>query len=101
MTNYQKRQYEIRYEIEDYICYKSGKPAIMIAHRLSNGKSNRKLYGRLIDHNFNLVPVSDMKINDSFNIGNNPEKCRKLISLIENNIYDLISAKVITSIIEN
>ena len=100
MTKYQRRQYEIRYEIENYTCYKTNSPANHMAHRIANTKANLKKYGGAIDHNFNLVPVRDLTINDSFNIGNNPAKCDKLIKLIIWNNQKIISAKEITEYIE-
>lgn len=100
MTKYQRRQYEIRYEIENYTCYKTNSPANHMAHRIANTKENRKKHGNMIDHNYNLVPVRDLTINDSFNIGNNPEKCNKLINIICIYVNKILTAKEITKMIE-
>jgi len=101
MTYYQRREYEKRYEIEKYRCAKTGKRATQIAHRISNSKVNRKLYGNKIDHNFNLVPVCDLESNDSFNIGGNPGKVTNLIYLIENCQDEDLTCDYITKFIED
>ena len=100
MTKYQKKQYGIRYEIENEMCYKTNSHANHMAHRIANTKDNRKRYGNMIDHNFNLVPVRDLTINDSFNIGNNPEKCNILMNIICLRHSEALTAKEITEIIE-
>lgn len=84
MTLLQKDNYLRRYEIEDYLCYFTGKQATQIAHLIANTKVNRKIYeGWYIDHHFNLCPVSSLELNDRCNIGFKPELCKKLIRLID------------------
>jgi hypothetical protein len=73
--------------------------ATQIAHRIADTKANRKKYGRLIDHNFNLVPVSNLEVNSSFNIGMNDIKSLILILLIKNRGNAIIKAERITEII--
>lgn len=101
MNDKQKQQYKIRYEIENYLCYKSGKRAMNMAHRIANTKVNRKLYGNRIDHNFNLCPASSLEENDLFNIGNNPGKVRRLIELIDTRGNERLTAEYISNYIED
>lgn len=86
MTEKRRIQYEIRYELDNYVCQKCSVYATHIAHRIANEKVNRKKYGKeVIDHNFNIVSVCSSKgkgCNDSYNIGNKPNQCKKLVELI-------------------
>jgi hypothetical protein len=99
MTDFQKCEYAKRYEIENYLCYKTNSLATQMAHRIANNKTNRKKYGKLIDHNFNLVPVSSLEINDSFNIGMNDIRSLILIRLINENGNQIIKAESITELL--
>jgi hypothetical protein len=88
MTDKQRTQYNIRYTLDEWLCQRCKKPARMQAHRIANTKVNRKVYGsKIIDDNKNLVSVCCLECNDSYNIGNNPEKCKKLVKLIETRRY--------------
>jgi hypothetical protein len=82
MTDKQRLQYDIRYILDNWQCQNCGKPAMQIAHRIANTKTNRKVFGNKIDNNVNLVSVCSLECNDSYNIGNNPGKCEKLIQLM-------------------
>lgn len=71
------------------------------AHRIAQSKVNRKKYGNeIIDHPYNIVwACVNNDCNDSFNIGNKPEKIKQLIWLIENCGNENLSAKKITDYI--
>ena len=94
MTIEQKSQYQMRYAIEDYTSFLSKKRATQMAHRIANTKVNREKYGsRIIDHNFNLVPVCDLQENSRVNIGNRELVCMDLVKIINN--YGKRNLKVI------
>jgi hypothetical protein len=72
-----------------------------IADRISQSKVNRKKFGNeIIDNPLNKVYTCISVCNDSFNLGYNPYKTKKLIDLILNNNNNL-SAKDIIIYLEN
>lgn len=81
---YARKQYIL--ERDGYICRfpECNLPGISLAHRIAQTKANIKIYGRdTVNHDYNLVTVcSNPAHNDYFNIGNNPGKCTKLLSVI-------------------
>jgi hypothetical protein len=100
-NSYQKKQYDIRYAIENNQC-KCCKinrcPATEIAHKISKSEENKKMVIRIylgkynksitksdaenvLNHNFNLVCTAS-RCNAMFNIGNRPATAEKLIDLI-------------------
>lgn len=87
MNDKQRYQYNIRYELDKRQCQKCGKAAKQMAHRIANTKTNRKVYGNIIDHNENLVSVCSLDCNGTFNIGNNPVKSAKLIAIINEKVH--------------
>ena len=56
-----------------YQCRSCGKPAMSLAHRIAQTKSNLKKYGKeIIHHEYNLVAVCERQAcNDYFNVGGN------------------------------
>jgi hypothetical protein len=83
---------------------KCGKwPIETTAHRIAQTKANLKKYGPgIIHHPFNIVAACD-QCNDSYNIGNNPGKCAKLVTLINtmgNEDGDNATADFITDYLE-
>ena len=54
-----------------YQCRSCGKPAVSLAHRIAQTKSNLKKYGKeIIHHEYNLAAVCERQAcNDAFNIG--------------------------------
>ena len=72
---------------DNYTCQKCDKylgSNGCIAHRIAQSKANYKKYGsKIIDHEFNKVySCITNNCNDSFNIGNKPLICEKLVKLI-------------------
>ena len=59
---------------DGFVCQRCGDPAVYLAHRIAQTKSNIKKYGEaVIHHEDNLVSVCfDPVCNDSFNIGGKP-----------------------------
>lgn len=101
MTKNQIEQYIIRYEIEGYNYYVDGSRATEMAHRISNSKVNKKIYGEdIINHNFNLVPCNHND-NDSFNIGMNLEKSRRLVELIKTRGNERLTCEYISGVIND
>jgi len=83
MNQKQIEQYQIRYSLDNYTCQKCKLPATQIGHRIARTKVNYKKYGKeIIDHNMNMC-ASCSVCNSSFNIGNNPGKCKILSDLIK------------------
>lgn len=72
---------------DDWKCqyYGCDKPACQLAHRIGQGKANRKKWGNaIIDHPFNVVSVCEIPAhNDYFNIGMRPISRQKIVQLIE------------------
>jgi hypothetical protein len=98
MTQKQIEQYEIRYQLDNWICKGCYEKATQIAHRIAQSKVNRKKYGNeIIDHNINLVS-SCQECNDSFNIGMNPGKTERLVEFIKENKDKLITSREIQRI---
>jgi hypothetical protein len=101
MDKYKSEQYSMRYEIENWLCSFTGLRASHMAHRIAQTKTNIQKYGKkIIHHNFNLVPVQTLEINDSYNIANKPNKRRKLIELIKMNGNERLTVKEINQILE-
>lgn len=90
---------DIALQRDNYICQKCGKPALTVAHRIAKSKANKLFIfkyiyekkqeftshanvNKMIHHQFNLVTACNGNCNDSYNIGMNPEKSKKLIELI-------------------
>jgi len=87
MTKKNKNIKEIIRNRDNGCCKKCGKYRWTdgcIAHRIADTKVNRKVYGNhIIDHPYNKLWACILnKCNDRWNIGNNPEKCKKLVNLI-------------------
>lgn len=58
------------------------------AHRIANTEPNRNKWGSwVIDHPLNIAMVCSLNCNQVCNIGNNPEKCLRLVKRIVE--YDL------------
>jgi len=72
----------------DYTCVKCGGSVYqygtpMLAHLIADTKANRSKYGKaIIEDPLNRKPTCCLNCNDSQNIGNNPEECKKLIAEI-------------------
>lgn len=95
MTQYQKDQYMIRYELDNWLCQGCSKPATEQGHRIANTKVNRKVYGpEIIDHNMNIAS-SCQSCNSGFNIGNKPELCNILVSFIKHNFNKRVNTNEI------
>ena len=92
MTEYYRQQRHLRLTIDCGICCRCGKKANQTAHRIARTKQAvLKLSLEVIDHNINLVPVCCLECNDSFNIGNDPGKVKKLVELITDNMQTTIN----------
>jgi hypothetical protein len=78
-------------------CWNNGN----VAHRIAQSKTNIKKFGKhIIDHKFNKIwTCYSWLCNDSYNIGMNPDKSMKLISLIENFPEKNFEVKVIDNYI--
>lgn len=95
--HYKHTQYEIRYQIDQSRCGKCGLPAIHMAHRIAATKVNIKKYGwEIIQHCFNLIPACCLEHNDFWNIANKPERCKKLVDLINTRGEELLTSDIIT-----
>ena len=102
MKRYKIDQYKIRYEIDQYVCQKCGRPATQIAHRIAQTKASIKKYTeKIINHNYNLVPVCGLECNSHFNIGNNPGKIKKLINIIKNSPDKNLKSSYINHLLED
>jgi hypothetical protein len=74
---------------DKFRCVKCHKPLGFTgapAHRIANKKDNLKIHGKkIINHPFNIGYACRTNIcNDKWNIGYKPEKCKRLVHLIEN-----------------
>lgn len=87
------------YNRDMWVCQRCGEKASQIAHRIAQSTVNKKKYGKdIVHHKYNMVASCD-RCNDYFNIGNIPEKVKRIIELIEE--YDTqLEAKFITKFIE-
>ena len=103
---YKQKQYQIRYEIDQGICqYKDcNTRSNIMAHRIAQSKANIKKYGwEIIQHNFNIAIACLQEFgghNDSFNIGNKPKQCEKLVELIKNRGDERLSTTYINNYIK-
>ena len=75
-----KDNYIKAYTRDDYVCQICNSRATQIAHRIGQGKLNRKIYGDyIIDHVVNLKAVCSLSCNTKVDVTNNPVKREEVL----------------------